>query len=258
MRTKTLGLTALVVLLGAVPGTAEDKKLLIDPKADQVLKQMSAYLGGLKQFTFEGEEVFDEVLDSGQKLQFSHQRKVTMSRPSKLVAEFKGDLADRSFTFNGETAVLFDKDKNVYGVLPFKGTVDGLIDTLHEKFAYTVPLSDLILSDSYKVLTREVTSGAYVGTHNVGGIKCHHLAFTQKLVDWQIWIDMGDKPLPRKLIITQKQVRGEPQYTAVLPRWDTAPKVTDTLFDFVPPKGARKIDFLKVPVGGLDKTDSKK
>ncbi len=259
MRTYPLGLAALVALLSALPGAAEDKAPPIEPKADKVLKQMSDYLAGLKQFTLEGEEFFDEILDNGQKLQFSHQRKATVSRPSKVLAEFKGDLADRVFTFNGETAVLFDRDKNVYSVLPFKGTIDGLIDTLHDKYGFSVPLSDLILSDPYKVLTREVTSGSYVGTHNVGGVKCHHLAFTQKLVDWQIWIDAGEKPLPRKLIITQKQVRGEPQYTAVLPRWDTAPKVMDSMFDFTPPKGARKIDFLKPQAGGVDKTpDGKK
>jgi len=240
-----LALAGILVTLACLGADAPAKKAPIDAKADQFLKQMCTYLTGLKQFTFEGEEIFDEVLDNGQKLQFSHQRKLAVSRPAKIYSEFKGDLSDRLFYFNGETAALFDKDKNVYSIVSFKGSIDGLIDMLHNKLGFTVPLSDLILSDVYKVLTQDVTSGTYVGTHNVGGVKCHHLAFTQKLVDWQIWIEMGDKPLPRKLVITQKQLRGEPQFTAILSRWDTAAKLTDAMFDFSPPKDAKKIDFVQ-------------
>ncbi len=227
---------------------AEDpKKPAIDAKAEQALKKMSTYLSGLKQFTVEGEETFDEVLDNGQKVQFSHQRKIAVSRPGHVVAEFKGDLSDRLFYYNGKTVVMYDKDKKVYGSHDFKGSVDELINMLHEKLGFSVPLSDLLMQDPYKILTKEVTSGTLVGVHNVGGVKCDHLAFTQKLVDWQIWIETGDKPLPRKLVITQKQLRGEPQYTAVLSRWDTTAKLADTMFDFTPPKDVKRIGFLKLP-----------
>lgn len=245
-----------ILVAAAALGAGESAKKTIDPKADKALKEMCSFLGNLKQFTFEGEELVDEVLDNGQKLQFSHQRKAAVSRPSMMFAQFKGDLADRQFYFNGTTALLYDKDKKVYGSQAFKGSVNGLIDMLHHKLGFTVPLSDLLMSDAYKILTQEVTSGTYVGKHNVGGVPCHHLAFTQKLVDWQIWIDAGDEPLPRKMIITQKQLRGEPQFIALLTRWNTAPKLTDDMFDFTPPTGVRRIDFLKVP--GADESKSPK
>lgn len=258
MKSKTLTVAALAfgiaMMLAGRASLAQDKTALIDAKAAKHLKQMCDYLAGLKQFTFEGEELVDEVLDNGQKLQFSHQRKAAVSRPNKLHAEFKGDLASRQFYFNGETALLYDKDKKVYGSQAFKGSVDGLIDMLHHKLGFTLPLSDLILADSYKILTQEVTAGAYIGKHNVGGTPCHHLAFTQKLVDWQIWIDAGDTPLPRKMVITQKQLRGEPQFTAILSHWNTAPNLTDSMFEFTPPSGVRQIDFLKVPSADEAKT----
>lgn len=247
MKRVVIGVLTLAGILGTTAGFAADaKKSAIEPKADEILKKMCTYLGGLKQFTVQGEEIFDEVLDNGQKLQFSHQRKVAISRPGNVSSEFKGDMADRVVYFNGSAMTMYDKDKNVYGTLKFKGSIDGLIDMLHEKLGFTVPLSDLLGAAPYKVLTREVTSGSYLGIHNVGGVKCHHLVFTQRLVDWQIWIETGDKPLPRKLVITQKQLRGEPQFTAVLSKWDTAPKLTDAAFTFSPPKGARQIDFLKL------------
>jgi hypothetical protein len=245
---------ALIVVCGSEPVQAQEKTAAIDPKAEKHLKQMCTYLAGLKQFTFEGEELIDEVMDNGQKLQFSNQRKVSVSRPNKLFSEFKGDLADHQFVFNGETAILFDKDKKVYGSQAFKGSSDDLIEMLHNKLGFTVPLSDLIVTNCYKILTQEVSSGAYIGKHSVGGTSCHHLAFMQKLVDWQIWIDTGDEPLPRKIVITQKQLRGEPQFTALLSRWNTSPKLADSMFNFTPASGIRQIDFLRVPETENSKT----
>ena len=44
---------------------------VVNPDADRLLKQMGAYLGSAEQFTFHADIVFDHVLPSGQKLQYS-------------------------------------------------------------------------------------------------------------------------------------------------------------------------------------------
>ena len=36
----------------------------------------------------------------------------------------------------------------------------------------------------------------------------------------------------------------EPQYTALIHRWDVNPKLSDDLFEFHPPQAVRKVDFL--------------
>ena len=36
----------------------------------------------------------------------------------------------------------------------------------------------------------------------------------------------------------------QPQYTALIHRWDVNPKLSDDLFQFQPPEGVRKVDFL--------------
>jgi hypothetical protein len=85
-----------------------------------------------------------------------------------------------------------------------------------------------------------------VGPSVVGGVKCTHLAFRGAEVDWQIWIEDGAKPLPRKFILTSKKVTGEPQFIVLIRSWDVGPKFTDKEFTFVPPKGAKKIEFLQL------------
>jgi len=72
------------------------------------------------------------------------------------------------------------------------------------------------------------------------------LAFTQKEIDWQIWIEEGPRPLPRKLLITYKNEPLSPQYTAILSGWDLQPRLSDSFAEFHPPIGSDEIQFLKV------------
>ena len=48
------------------------------------------------------------------------------------------------------------------------------------------------------------------GLHLVRGIQCHHLVFIQDDIDWQIWIENSQTPLPRKMVITSKWLAGGP------------------------------------------------
>ncbi len=38
----------------------------------------------------------------------------------------------------------------------------------------------------------------------MNGIECHHLAFRAEKVDWQVWVQAGDTPLPMKYLIISK------------------------------------------------------
>ncbi len=180
----------------------------LEPKADRHLKEACTYLAGLKDFAFRVDETTDEIDDDGQKLQFSDRRHVIVSRPNRLVAESSGDTANRKFCYDGKTVTLYDKTHHTYGTEKAADTIDATLDQIHEQFGYTPPLSDVLFADPYRVLTEKVESGTYVGRNSVGDTKCHHLAFRQKGIDWQIWIAEGDKPLPRKLVITYKREHG--------------------------------------------------
>jgi len=74
-------------------------------------------------------------------------------------------------------------------------------------------------------------------------VKCHHLAFRQEGIDWQIWIEDSDQALPRKLVITLKEQPGHPQYLALIDKWNLTPDAPDSAFEFTPPAGAKRIDL---------------
>ena len=61
------------------------------------------------------------------------------------------------------------------------------------------------------------------------------------------------QPLPRKYVITTKDLAGWPQFTVVARNWNLAPDVNDSLFNFAPPPGAQKIEFLQLSHTGANR-----
>ena len=128
-------------------------------------------------------------------------------------------------------------------------TIEQTLDYARESLDVVAPAGDLLYQDVFARLTQDVTSGFVVGKAAIGGVKCDQLAFSGPDVDFQIWIADGDKPLPRKYVITTKQVAGQPDFAVVISNWNLSPSVSDGLFTFVPPQGAKKIDFLRLSAG---------
>jgi hypothetical protein len=123
------------------------------------------------------------------------------------------------------------------------GAIDKLADRLADEYDVVLPLVDMLLPDPYKAMIANVQTGAYLGVHEVDGVKCIHLVFTQENIDWQIWIEQGPRPVPRKLVIDYKQAPGRPQYTAVLSEWNLSPAVDEKMFEPQPPKDAKKVEM---------------
>ncbi|MBW2100773.1 MAG: DUF2092 domain-containing protein, partial [Deltaproteobacteria bacterium] len=198
----------------------------------------------LNHFSLHTENTTDEILPSGQKLQFGDAVDVFVQRPDRLQAKVKGDIRNQELFYDGKTITLFNHEENLYASLNAPPTIEKALDYAIESFGLAAPLADIIYRNVYDILTEDVTSGIYVGLHYVHGVQCHHLAFTRDDIDWQIWIENSQTPLPRKVIITEKWITGSPQFTALLSNWNLSPKFDDNLFRFVPPEKAKKIDFL--------------
>ena len=222
----------------------------VDARADQLLHQMSDFMAGLKTFSVQTENSLEVILQSGQKIQYDNPAQLLVQRPDKLMASRVGDILNQELYYNGRTLTLYDKDSKYYATVEAPPTIDEAIDFAMQYLDLYAPGGDLIYSDAYSILMENVESGIYVGQSVVDGIMCHHLAFRNSDVDWQIWIEMGDKPLPRKFIVTTKWMTGAPQFTMVTRNWNMSPKTADTIFNFVPPADAKQIDFINLTGAG--------
>jgi hypothetical protein len=215
----------------------------LEPKAVEVLKQMCDYLKNLQQFSFQASITEDVLLTSGQRIQYARSVEASVRRPDRLRAESVGDTDDRQIVYDGKTITLMDRSKNLYTVIPAPPELDAALEHGIQSFNLRAPLADLIYTKSYEYLTEGALSGFYVGLSKVQGVSCHHLAFRDKDIDWQIWIEDSQTPVPRKFLITDKTAQGL-QFTAVFTKWNTSAQLEDGLFTFVAPEKAEKIDIL--------------
>jgi hypothetical protein len=214
----------------------------VEPRAEQELKRMGEFLAKLPHFALEAEETFDEIPDGQLRRQLTNVRRIAVERPNHVAADATGDTLNRASWYDGRTVTVLDKGHNVYATVEAPATIDATFDKLTDEYGIVLPLADLFYSDPYAVLMAGVTYGRYLGIHQAAGVACHHLAFSQETIEWQVWIDAGEKPLPRKLVISYVQEPGEPQYSAVIRRWNLESAVPEGLFTFEAPEGAQKID----------------
>jgi hypothetical protein len=216
---------------------------LVDARADELVRQMSDRLARATAFTVEAEEVYDEVPDQSPRRQLTATRRAVVRRPDHFAGDVSGDALNRSFWYDGKTLSALDKEQNVWtgGAVP--PTIDEALDWAFDKTGTVVPLADFVYADPYSRLMGSVQRGVYLGIHEAAGVPCYHLAFEQATIDWQLWIDAGKDPLPRKLVIAYKTEDEVPQYTVTIRKWDFEAKTPDELFRFTPPQGASRVEI---------------
>ncbi|MBV8614749.1 MAG: DUF2092 domain-containing protein [Acetobacteraceae bacterium] len=230
----------------AAPPQASAAAPVIAPQADQLLKQMSAYLGSAEHFTFHADVTFDHVLPTGQKLQFSAAEDVALQRPDKLYVEWSGDLGNRQFWYDGSSVTLYDPATPFYAAEAAPPDIDGMLERVAAQLDFSPPLADFLYRDPYQSVRGNIQYGFDLGPSDVGGRHCRSLAFVSKSLYWQIWIDSGPQLTPCKVVITYASRPEQPQFSAVFTDWNFAPRIAAPIFTPTVPAGAQKIPFKTV------------
>jgi hypothetical protein len=229
----------------AVPASAASGAVERDAGAIAALDRMGTYLRGLTTFQIRGETSRDEVLDDGQSVEFGAVVDMIVQRPNRIRAEVTSDRKQRLYFGDGKTFSVWARRMNYYATIPAPPTLRELADTLADKYDLELPLVDLFYWGERKSLD-EIRGASDIGPSQIDGVTCEHYAFRQEGADWQVWIQQGDYPLPRKLVIRTTTDDARPQYTATL-AWNLAPSYDDTAFTFVPPKDAKRITLVEAP-----------
>ncbi|HSI90069.1 MAG TPA: DUF2092 domain-containing protein [Adhaeribacter sp.] len=229
-----------IILSGTV--NADPK---VDKEADKILKQMSDYLTSLDQFSYKSEGSTEDVDKDNKKHKTAYNSEVYVDRPNKLrVNAASGDRA-ASIYYDGKLFTVMGKKVNMYAQANAPATLDQALDEARDKLELDPPGADLIYTNPYTGLMEEVVEGKFKGDEKINGTSCNHLAFKGKEVDWEIWIEKGSKPLPRKYLIVSKNLPEKPEFVVEFNDWNVSPSLDNQLFAFVPPSGARKIEFMQ-------------
>jgi hypothetical protein len=245
---KTAAFAAALVVAG--PAMAQEDG------AAKVLKAMSDYLAGQKAITAVYDHELEIITPALEKITFASSGELQMVRPDKLKASRTGGYADVELYFDGKSLTVYGKNIQRFVKIDAGGTINQLVEAIHAR-GISMPFADLILSDPYSVLSQNITEAKHIGRGVVGGVECEHLAFRTDEVDWQIWVQVGAQPIPRKIIINSKTIAGSPHYALLIRDWKTGTAPEPKAFEFAPPAGAavagieilREIDELPAPAG---------
>ncbi|MEJ8855605.1 DUF2092 domain-containing protein [Variovorax robiniae] len=217
----------------------------VDPEVLKALDRMSAYLRTLKTFQLDTYSLTDDALDNGQLAQLGRTARLKVRRPDGLQVDMNNDRGDRNVLYyNGKTASIYSPRTKYYATVQAPPTLKEVVGVLNDKYDIDVPAADMFSWDSGKMDTSSIKSATYLGVSAVDGNLTDQFAIRQDDVDWQIWIQRGNTPLPRKLVIVTTSDPARPQHTVVM-RWKTVASFPASDFDFKAPAGSTRIAIQK-------------
>jgi hypothetical protein len=209
--------------------------------AAKILKAMSDYVTSQKTISMTYDSDIEVITTDLEKIQFTSSGQVLLSRPDKIRATRTGGYTDVEIVFDGKTLSVLGKNLNAFIQADAPSSVDQLIYRIRTEYNVPAPGADLLVSSVYDDLMSDVITAKHIGQGVIDGVECEHLAFRNTETDWQIWIEVGARPIPRKYVITSKSVTGAPQYTLRIKEWKTDAQADATAFTFKPPQGAAKV-----------------
>jgi hypothetical protein len=227
VRGMTAAVLAFTLMLGVSAARAADGSEII---VGDLLKAMTDTLTGAKSITLHVEKTFDDILVTGQKVQYSGAIDIALRRPDRLYVSYGDDFASREVWFDGTQFVLQDHKARVHGQLPAAGTVDASLDAVAEKYDVVMPLAGLLGDDVQQRIDENLHYGLYIGLSDVEGVAAHHLLLSNDSADWQLWIDAGETPWPLKIVVTDTTEPSEPQKTFLFTDWNLAADLPESMF----------------------------
>ena len=216
---------------------------VIEDGAIDALKEMSAYLMSLNTVAITSQGSLDVVTADGQRIQLDGTTNYKIRRPG-FVVDYDSDIKSRRFVYDGKNFTVYSPKLGYYATVAAPGTNREVLDTIYDKFGIALPLEDLFrwADASYADRLQAIRSAYEVGSATIDGVPTDHFAFREQDVDWEVWIEQGARPLPRKLVIVDRTDPSRPTFIARL-NWIPNATFTDSDFTFVPDSNAKRIQL---------------
>jgi hypothetical protein len=118
-----------------------------------------------------------------------------------------------------------------------------MIDLVRERLDTPLPLAELLRNNPRQAIEDSLEAADVVGMQRLRGADCDHVALRNPDADVQLWIARGEQPLLRRVVITYRNLDGQPSFWADLDDWSLAPEIDAGSFRWAPPEGAERIRF---------------
>ncbi len=246
----TIGWAALaaVIVTGAcaqretAPPAATEK---VQAAADARLKAMSATLAAAQAFSFSTSDRRERVNAKGEKTARESTNEYLVARPDRFWQKRTREGVAALAVYDGSTLSLQGDGEKVWAQVEMPASLDEALDYVAEVYRLPMPIADLMYSDPYASIAGEgfgeETSVRLAGKEEIGGTQCDHLVIETPVIDAELWLEAGERALPCKLELVNKQAEGAPRTSIVFSDWNLSPQVDATRFAFTPPADYNRI-----------------
>ena len=224
----------------------------VDPRAVEALKNMSRYLRTLDSFRLTSEGSLDVITTSDQKVQLDMVTTYQAAKPGSLRVDWVSDQKNRQFYYDGKHFTLVAPTLGYYATVDAPPTMREFLDKLYERTGVELPLADLFrwADEDHVDDIAALTSAFSVGTATLDGVETDHWAYRTADYDFELWMEQGDRPLPRKFVLIDRTDPTLPGFTARL-SWQTNPKLDPAVFTYVPTGKETAISFASPEAGEI-------
>jgi hypothetical protein len=231
----------------ALHAATQQKQPTISEEASAALLHMGQTLRA-EEFSFQARTIRVYTEANGQPLHIFHTLKVVVHRPNRMLADVSGDDGSSKLVFDGKTAVIYSASQKKYASISVpEGTIEAMMKEAMGKLGVDFPLADFLTEAPNKAFLTGVSSGRVVDTVAIDGSPYLHLFFFQPPgIELELWLAKNDQALPRRLIVTYRNLPGQPNFIAEFSDWDFNIHPSDADFTFQPPPGAVQVQ-LKPP-----------
>ena len=172
---------------------------VLEPKAIDLLKAMSARLASARTMTFTAVSTYESPSHIGPPLAYTTISEVTLQRPDKLRVMTPGDGPASEFYYDGKTMMAYMPAENLVAVAEAPPTIDAALKAAYDSAAVYFPFTDVIVANPYQDLADGLKHAFVIGQSRVvSGTTTDMVAIVSDRVFGQIWIGTDDQ-LPRML-----------------------------------------------------------
>ena len=223
--------------------TPPEFKLVLEPRATDMLKATSAKLAAAKSMSFTATVGYEYPSKLGPPIVYTTRYEVTMQRPDKLRIVTPGDGPASEFYFDGKAMIAYMPAEDLVAVADAPPTIDAALDAAYRNAAIYYPFEDLIAADPYTALTAGAILAFYIGPSGmVGGTKTDMLAWANDDVFLQIWIGADDK-LPRRIRAVYRRDPYALRHEMELANWQLDGAIATEAFASQKAQSAKRIAF---------------
>jgi hypothetical protein len=221
------------------PAPAASAQEALGPDVADALRRMSAMLAAAPAVTVRMTAQREGRLPNGQVVLLGATSAILARRPDRLAAVVGSDLGSFALWYDGATVTVLNPVQNVYASNRLTGRLEDVVVWLEDRLGLEIPIRPLLAEDPYAALLEAgPTTGVHVGRSVLRDVAVDHYAFRNPDADWEIWVETGPRPLPRRVSVVERQDRGPGRVTIDFDDWNLAPRLPDRAFAFVPPPEA--------------------